>query len=230
MFICISSNKLNVPLGQSDHSMRKKDKFDVPIHDDAGLQKSLAYMRWSDHAVLRRYWSNFAQVAPGVYRSNHPSPKHLEWLYDQGIKTILSFRATRFAPTHTERYLCKKLGLELVICPLSGSRAPFVHELNALFGFFDTLDKPFLMHCKSGADRTSLASALYLIDQAGYSADQTGHMFSLRYIHLKFTKKGILDAFVHAYARASQDTEITLREWVNTAYNPDELQAAFNAR
>ena len=210
--------------------MRKKDKFDVPIHDDAALQKSLAYMRWSDHAILRQVWSNFDQIAPRVYRSNHPSPKQFEWLRDQGIKTILSFRSFGFAPTQTERYICNQLGLDLHICPLSAGRAPLASELNALFGYFDTLEKPFLMHCKSGADRTSLASALYLIDQAGYSADQTKHMFSLRYVHLKFSKKGVLDAFIDAFAHANHSTGIPIREWVNTVYNPVELQAAFDAR
>lgn len=207
--------------------MRKKDKFDVPIKNDQELATSLAYMDWADHGILRKVWTNFYQIGPGVYRSNHPSVKQFHRFKDMGIKTVLSFRAHNFAPTHTERYICDKVGLTLAICPLSATRAPRVDEMNALLEMFDTLEKPFVMHCKSGADRSSIASALYQIDQMGYSPVQAKAMMSIKFIHLKWTKKGILDTFLKAYSDAFEATGIGLRDWIRTDYDPDALQSRF---
>lgn len=208
--------------------MRKKDRFNVEINSQTDLRRSLRYMRFSDHAFLRRLWSNFYEISNKVYRSNHPSPKRLAQMKRWGIETILSLRAQEFAPSHTERYLCDQLGLKLEFCPMSASRAPTVSELQDLLLLFDTLRRPFLIHCKSGADRSGLASALYQIDQDGIEPKTAKKMLSLRFIHLGWTKKGILGAFVDAYDTAKQETGISLKDWIKTSYDPEKLQRDFD--
>jgi len=39
------------------------------------------YEMWLDHGFLRRIWTNFYQIAPGVFRSNQPNKKRLERCY-----------------------------------------------------------------------------------------------------------------------------------------------------
>jgi len=53
-------------------------------------------------------------------------------------------------------------------------------------------------------------------------------MLSLRFIHLGWTKKGILGAFVDAYDTAKQETGISLRDWIKTSYDPEKLQRDFD--
>ena len=33
---------------------------------------------WFDHAILRTFWTNFFEIAPGIYRSNQPTERRLE--------------------------------------------------------------------------------------------------------------------------------------------------------
>ena len=53
-----------------------------------------------------------------------------------------------------------------------------------------------VMHCKSGADRAGLMSALYLILNQNVSVDKAKNQLSFKYLHLKHAKTGILDAFL----------------------------------
>ena len=209
--------------------MRNKDRFNVEINSKADLDQSLRYVRFADHAILRHLWSNFYEISDKVYRSNHPSPKRLAQMKRRGIETILSLRSQEFAPSHTERYVCDQLGLRLEFCPMSASRAPTVSELQNLLEAFDTLPRPFLIHCKSGADRSGLAAALYQIEHDGIDPKiAKKKMLSLRFIHFGLKKKGILRAFIDAYDTAKQETGITLRDWINTKYDPENLQRDFD--
>ena len=35
-------------------------------------RRALIWNRWLDHGILRVLWTNQFQIAPGVWRSNHP--------------------------------------------------------------------------------------------------------------------------------------------------------------
>ena len=51
--------------------------------------------------------------------------------------------------------------------PLSATRRPTRRELLQLIDLLETCSYPLLIHCKSGADRTGLASALYRLVRRG---------------------------------------------------------------
>jgi len=53
-----------------------------------------------------------------------------------------------------EKELCAELGLELVDIPMSATAAPSAASIIRLLDTLDRCDKPALVHCKSGADRT----------------------------------------------------------------------------
>ncbi len=45
-----------------------------------------------DHAYLRKFWHNFEEIAPGVYRANQPDAQRLAYYKSLGIRAILSLR------------------------------------------------------------------------------------------------------------------------------------------
>ena len=47
---------------------------------------------WMDHEILRALYHNQSKVAPGVYRSNQPSPNRIKTWAKKGIKTIINLR------------------------------------------------------------------------------------------------------------------------------------------
>ncbi len=185
-----------------------------------------------DHGILRTIWSNFAQVAPGVYRANQPSPARLARYRDKGIRTIVSLRAgLSSAAGIFEREACEKLGLAHVEAfGLSAVRLPSLDTINALEAVLRGAQKPFLIHCKSGSDRTGLVSALYLLLIEQSPVAEAARHLSPRFIHFRHTKSGVLDAMLDAYARDQAKSGIGFRDWLDTIYDPDAIKAAFDAK
>jgi len=184
-------------------------------------------MFWLDHGLLRSFWTNFGEVAPGVYRSNHPPHDRLKSYRDMGIVAILNLRGTPRKAHHIlEVESCEKLGLQLHSIAMHARFAPLTENLQQLFEAFDTIPRPFLMHCKSGADRAGMASALYQLDQ-GASVDEARKQLSFRYLHIKHSKTGVQDHFLDAYEARLQRGPISIREWVATEYSPQILTESF---
>jgi len=80
-------------LGKVISALKKKEReyrtsFGRDITDSKERERSRWHFNWLDHAILRKYWHNFAQVAPGVYRSNHPNHIRFQAYAAQGIKTV----------------------------------------------------------------------------------------------------------------------------------------------
>lgn len=191
----------------------------------------MRHFKWVDHAILRYKWTNFDQVAPGVYRSNHPGHDRLKAFADMGGKTILTLRgAPKDPPYLLEADSCKALGLKLVAIGLSARRAPKKQALLDLLDAFETLEKPFLMHCKSGADRTGLASALYLMIHQGRSVEDVQDQLSFKYIHIRRIQTGILDHFLRLYTEQNEKAPIGVRDWIQDFYDPDVLTESFAQR
>jgi protein tyrosine/serine phosphatase len=98
-----------------------------------------------------------------------------------------------------------------------------------LLDIFDRIERPFVMHCKSGADRAGLASALWLLHVEGRPVGEAQRQLSFRYVHLKSTKTGVLDLLLRTYADDIAVTPMPIREWFQTRYDPAAIQAAFDA-
>ncbi|KPP86137.1 MAG: Tyrosine phosphatase family [Rhodobacteraceae bacterium HLUCCO07] len=214
------------------HTWRRNLRDDLKVSSLAtpeDRRKARQYMLWFDHEIVRIPWANFGQVAPGVYRSNQPTRARLENYAARGIKTILFLRAASPIPPYLfARENCEALGLTLVERSLSARSAPKRERVMDLIATFPTLEKPFLMHCKSGADRASLASVIWLLSQEGASVAQARKMLSPRFIHFKWTRTGILDYFLDTYEARNARTPIRFADWVATEYDPAALQAGFD--
>ncbi len=186
---------------------------------------------WLDHGVLRFWWKNEAEIAPGVFRSNHPHHARLERFKAKGVRTVLSLRGkTEKSPYLFEAESCKTLGLDLVFAPLGArefaTRARFIAVLDA----FETIPKPFVMHCKSGADRTGLASAMYLLTYCDATDEEARAQLTFRYLHIRKSATGRLDFLLENYLKQRATTGLDLRTWITDVYDPDALAKAYGAQ
>lgn len=183
-----------------------------------------------DHAFLRRFWHNFYEVAPGVYRSNQPSPERLKTYKSMGIRAILTLRGSNTTAVQMfQREACDDLGLPLHHVNLSARKLRPAADYIALLDAFETVPKPFLFHCKSGADRTGLAAAFYLIEHEGRRVAEVADQLSWTYYHSRTAATGVLDHMLYAYARTGEAAGLDLREWLTTVYDPETLTAEFKA-
>jgi len=198
--------------------------------DPADRARARAYEFWLDHGFLRRVWSNFAEVAPGVFRANQPDRRRLERWKARGIDTVLSLRGGfSSAPLVLEREACADLGITLHQLALTAREAPPRAIVLDLIALFRRLPRPFVMHCKSGADRASFAAAVWLLTQEGAPVAKAREMLSVRFIHLKWTRTGILDHILDAYEARNAAEPIGFEDWVATEYDAARLQAEFDA-
>ena len=200
------------------------------LSDPRERRRAFWAYQFMDHAILRHVWSNFDQIAPGVYRSNQPGHWRLKRYRAMGIRTVLYLRASseKWA-FHFERESLDALGMTMINAPLHSRSAPTREAVQTLIATFRSIDKPFLMHCKSGADRAGLASAIYLMVIMGQDVTAARRMLSPRYIHLRFTKTGVLDMMLDHYAARTAASPITFEDWIDREYDADALQTAFDA-
>lgn len=182
-----------------------------------------------DHQILRHLWTNFDEVAPGIYRSNQPDHRKLRRAKARGIKTILNLRGPSDAAHYLfEKESCAALGLTLKSLPFNARNAPQRDAMIELIDLFPSLEKPVLLHCKSGADRAGFVSALYLLTQANAPLSEARKQLSFRYLHLKGTATGILDHVLDLYEPF--EAEMGFKEWVCSHYDPAEATASFAAK
>ena len=196
--------------------------------DPAALER---FMRWSDHGIFREVWSNLDQIAPGIWRSNHPPAHRLRRYAEMGIRTILNLRgAENTVPWKWEEKQCADLGLTLLDVRLDARRAPDPQAIRDALHHLRTAERPLLFHCKSGADRAGLVAALYLLVIAGRPMADARRMLSPRYLHFRRSRTGVLDLFLDTYAKAHAATGIGFEDWLDHQYDPKALQNAFDGR
>ena len=199
--------------------------------DTAARLRALWWFWWTDHAWIRAFWPNLDQVAPGVWRSNQPSPRRFARFRDMGIRTIITLRGDSNLPHSIfEKNSCAHHGINLVPIHMRARNLCDRQIYLELLDNFETLEKPFLMHCKSGADRVGLASALYLLHIENAPLEQARKQLSLRYAHVRSFRTGILDFMLERYGEDISDRAMPIRDWIATEFDRKALTAEFELR
>ncbi len=185
---------------------------------------------FKDHGFLRFCWHNQHLVADGLWRSNQPGPIRIAALAKKGIKTIVNLRGPRQdGGWQLEAEACAKAGITLLDFTARSRAAPSKEMLYEARDLFAALKTPALIHCKSGADRAGLMAALYLLIAKRRPVREAMGQLAWKYGHFKAAKTGLLDAFFTAYL-SYEDQGVAFFDWVETIYDPDDLNARFMAK
>ena len=184
-----------------------------------------------DHAFLRVFWTNHKEIAPGVFRSNQPTEWRFISYHAKGLRSVLNLRGWDvYAHYQYEERICQKLGMRLENIKLNARNAPQSEDINAVVDCLGKMEKPLLFHCKSGADRAGLVSAIYLMVYEGVSVQEAMKQLSFRHVHVDFTATGVLDYFLWTFEERLNLGNIAFLDWVNSEYDPETLQEAFEKR
>ncbi|MDB2448835.1 sulfur transferase domain-containing protein [bacterium] len=180
-----------------------------------------------DLGLLRLPVNRPVEVAPGIWRSNQPTPWRLKALARRGFRSIINLRGEGHSGAfYLEQYYATQLGLKLCSLKMSSRRPPTVEQLLTLQDWLDNAPKPLLLHCKSGADRAGLAAAICLLSQ-DQSPDVAARQLSWRYLHIRNAPTGMMDHFVQTYAQSGYLEGVRYRDWVSHQYNRDQTGASF---
>ena len=198
----------------------------TPAHARRGIRDWVELMA-NDHGVLRLWWHNLHQIDSDMWRSNQPTPRRIEQAAQLGIRTIINLRGPRSdGGWRLEAEACVRHGLQLVDFTARSRSVPDKQMLYDTKVLFDKIEGPALLHCKSGADRAGLMSALYLLMQRKKPVAEASQQLSFRYLHIKQAKTGLLDAFLASYA-PYEAGGMAFFDWVNDIYDPERIQAEF---
>ena len=208
-----------------------RQSYNTDLSTPENRRRAHIYNMWFDHAVLRMFWTNFYPVAPGVFRSNQPTHKRFEELKAMGIRSVLNLRGAGGAAHYlVEEESCAQLGLNLVNVTLHARFAAPRHDIQAVIDAFRTIEKPFVMHCKSGADRAGFAAAIYLLVIEGRPVSDARKMLSFKYIHIKSSRTGVLDYILDLYEARNAASPIGFETWVQSEYENEAVQSEFEAK
>ena len=185
-------------------------------------------MVFVDHGIFRMIYLNRHRVTPDFWRAAQPSPGDLAQAARDGVRTIVNLRGGReYGSWPLEKEACDKLGLALRDFVVRSRGAPERETILQAGRFFETLDYPVLVHCKSGADRAGFMAALFLLIHEKRPLDEAMAQLSLRYGHFRFAKTGILDAFFERYRTEGLAHGMPFMTWVETVYDPEALERDF---
>jgi protein tyrosine/serine phosphatase len=137
------------------------------------------------------------EVAPGlVYRSAQPTPDRLRALIaEKHLRAVINLRGHSDAPWYVaETAVTTAAGVQHIDLSMSAGTEPDAARLDSLRLLLRTTPTPFLLHCEGGADRSGLASALYVLDEMHGTPSDADHQLSFRYGHFPWIgKTGAMD-------------------------------------
>src|SRR5215212_8048062 len=211
--------------------MARIARWDRPMDGLAGRLQAWTNMLLVDHGVFRLAYLNRHQVSERLWRSAQPAPHQIARFAARGVRTIVNLRGGReHGSWALEKEACYRHGIELVDFVLRSREAPDRDTLLRAKDFFDGLQYPALVHCKSGADRAGLFAALYLLVHEGRTAREAMEQLAPYYGHFRFAKTGILDAFLQLYEEEGEARGLPLLEWAEHVYDPEVLRGSFRPR
>jgi len=235
-----STGKVRRSYKQAKRSMRKaasaaSDRIAVyipePVRRTLGPPYRYMQMLLWDIGALRLVYPNRHRIRPDMWRSAQPLPHHIARVAKQGVRTIINLRGTHTSSAYRiEREACRAQGIEMIDFEVRSRAAPTREELNRIRTLFDEIEYPALMHCKSGADRAGLMSALYLHLKQGVPISEAAKQLSLRFGHIRHANPGVLSYFFERYLSETENEPMAFFDWVETRYDADEVQASFRSK
>lgn len=193
------------------------------------------YMIFVDHGFFRYVYLNFHKVGSRAFRSAQPAPHHIKRYVRAGVRTVVNLRSPDMMPQQRlEMEACENAGLAYRAVKLRSREAPRRETLEAVAALLNDIEYPAVFHCKSGADRVGLMSALYLIFQENAPISVAKKQLSILYGHFSSGPTGALDAFLKEAeaaekAAAPSGEPFDFLEWARSTYDCDAVNRAFKS-
>lgn len=196
------------------------------------LYRESIYRHWS---LWREFYGNVHRVADGVYRSGQLTPPQLRRVFKRhGIRTVINLRGPvrKCRLLALEVHLCAEQGVELIHFGLDSRGVPRPQAVRAAHQLLKTVQGPLLIHCKSGADRAGLMSALVLHWREGLPLDRAARQLRFwPFLHFKLGRTGLIDHyFVQAERYLRAHPEHDLLYWTENIMDREALEASFSSR
>ena len=195
------------------------------------FNKIISYLdsTFSDHGIFRIFWRSWARLPGNMYRSNQPYPYQIKRdIKKHQIKSIINLRGERHCSSfYLEKDFCLENNIKLYNFPISSRDLPDKVKLIAFNNLLNEIKYPCIMHCKSGADRVGIAAALYLVFKQNYTIEKAQKQLSLKHLHIKYAKTGILDYFFKEALKSNVANKAELLEWIKNEYNKNKLKKDF---
>jgi tyrosine-protein phosphatase SIW14 len=118
---------------------------------------SSAYKNTNATSLATDHLHNFYKINDSLYRAAQPSAKALQEAKALGIKSVLNLRNDAL-----DSVKAVNTGLLLFTVPITTKDATKQDIVKAL-QILIKAPKPLLIHCKHGADRTGIVTAMYRI-------------------------------------------------------------------
>ncbi len=180
------------------------------------------YVAW-DQSV-----ANLGVVRPGeVYRSGQMAQGMLAaTLKKYAIKTVLNLRG----PSEQSWYK-RELGTTLaagatqVDIPMSSCLWMTREQFRSLVDVVATAERPLLIHCSWGSERTGLAAAVSELLRPGGRLEDAMTQFSLAYLYVPAGDGKVMSEHLDAYAAWLKGERIghdpaAFRRWLDQVYQP----------
>ncbi len=199
----------------------------------AHLGRPAAYLELmlADHGIFRFFYLNRHRLSKCAWRAAQPAPSDIRRFARKGIRTVVNLRGPRDCSSfELEQEACAKRGIKLINYQVRSRAAPSVREIKGAKALFEEIEYPVLLHCKSGADRAGLMSALYMHFHEGKPIEVAKRQLSLRFGHIKQAETGVLDYFFERYLADNARQPMPFMQWVETVYDPDEVKRTFRAK
>lgn len=107
--------------------------------------------------VESRYFKNLYKLNDSVYRSEQPSVKGFRELEEMGLRSVLNFRRLK-----EDKHKARFTDLNLEWFPIRTKELNEAQLIEAL-ALLNNAEKPVLIHCWHGSDRTGAVAAAYRV-------------------------------------------------------------------
>jgi protein tyrosine/serine phosphatase len=120
--------------------------------------------------------TNFHDFGDGLYRSGRLTPENIQLLSTKyGVKTIISLETYIFGNEVKEKEMkmAKKLSIKFINVPTYSIGELDKKKLAKVLDYLKNEQKPILLHCLQGSDRTGIAVGTYRMLVNGWTYKDT---------------------------------------------------------
>ena len=142
--------------------------------------------------VSRIRIGNFGQVSSTYFRGEQPEGGDYADLAALGIKTVIDLQAD--GDNHNEQALVEAAGMRFLRIPMTTHVAPTPAQLAQFREIVnDSAMQPVYVHCKGGKHRTGVMTAVYRMENDGWTSDRAfkemkQYRFGADFLHSEFKR------------------------------------------